>query len=150
MWLTHNTPTQGDTYSYIVVPKLSAEDFSMTANETLGKIQILANTPQIQAVYNSKVQVLQIVFWAPGTIDAGIIRVNSDTACLVQIKLNNNEVQISVANPTQLPQYNEITITLGKVLKGNQCIANGSSTMIKFALDDGELAGSSKTIVCTS
>ena len=48
-----NQKGNGDTYEYFVIPNVSLASVDKTANHSLDAIQILTNTPKIQAVYHS-------------------------------------------------------------------------------------------------
>ena len=70
-WLTRQTtpPITGDSISYIVVPGVTLSSFtSSVANQTLQDIVILSNTPELQAVYHSPLNILGATFFTAGSL----------------------------------------------------------------------------------
>jgi chondroitin AC lyase len=150
IWLDHGMNPQNSSYQYIVVPGIDLAE--MEAYEKSLPVKILANSPEVQGVQHTGLDISQIVFYKPGkmkitesvdiSIDSpGLVMVNSDK------KLIKN---ITVADPSR--NLNSIH------LKVNSCIigqgkdfvavwneANGF-TDITIDLPKGENAGQSISI----
>ncbi len=109
-WIDHGMEPQNASYQYIVVPGMTNESIETYVKDL--PIQIVANTPEIQAVSNKKAGITQIVFY-----QAGKARISEDmhlvsrNACLVMLKTPDGELkEISVADPSRKLKSVEIQI----------------------------------------
>jgi chondroitin AC lyase len=115
IWIDHGPRPSNATYEYFIMP--GASDSSRVR-----QVQVLSNTPELQAVAHKRLGILAIAFRAPGEI-AGI---EVDQPCLILRRGN----MLSVSNPRNSP----LTVNL-KI--------NGRS--LNFELPDGPSAGSTVT-----
>jgi chondroitin AC lyase len=139
LWFNHgNNPTDA-TYQYIVVPDKSLTDFQTTAN----------NHGFIVTENNSTVQALRkgnqygIIFYEAGTatMDDGL-SITSDKAAMVLVEKDDQNLQISVSDPTY--SASEIKLTLNRMFEGVDSTPEGN-TELAFILPDGDYTGSTVT-----
>jgi chondroitin AC lyase len=116
LWLDHGVKPKNASYAYFVL--LDAEEAS--------NIKVLANTPDLQAALNTKLNLLAAAFWKVGTLDAGDLKIEVDQPCMV---LARNQ-QITVSNPRNQPLVVNLKV-------------NGIA--LTFNLPAGAMAGSSIT-----
>jgi len=99
LWLDHGAQPANAKYEYIVVPA--------TTEQAMGKagqqIKILANTPEIQAVKHTGLNICQMIFYTSGEIQVSEnVKVGLDSPGLVMVKTEGSSVkQISVADPSR-------------------------------------------------
>ncbi|HNX55827.1 MAG TPA: polysaccharide lyase family 8 super-sandwich domain-containing protein [Prolixibacteraceae bacterium] len=98
LWINHGSSVQNGSYEYIVVPATSLNDMETNSKRP---IEILANTPEIQAVKHSELNISQVVFYQSGEIQLSPeIKVGCDSPGIVMIKTDGKAVKtISVADP---------------------------------------------------
>ncbi len=100
-WIEHGNRPKNAGYQYIVVPGMTLEETESYSKEL--PIQILANTPEIQAVRNKDSETVQMVFYQPGKVritdDFHLI---SNNPCLIMIRSTNGQpAEISIADPSR-------------------------------------------------
>ena len=114
MWVDHGDHPQGEQYAYIVSPA-KANVAAMNAYP-VENIVILANTDTIQAVKQSALNMLAIVFYKPGSITDHQISVSVNKPCIVLLKQLETETPLLyVCDPTQNENKIELTIQLPKL-----------------------------------
>lgn len=105
LWIDHGTNPESATYSYIVVPNIDsnkkAQQYDMSA------VDIIENTGAIQAVYNKKLDLLQVIFHQAGTVNFIGRSVTVNRPCALM--LNQGEV-VTVSNPSQT--YSNILVSI--------------------------------------
>ena len=82
--LNHGLRPQNEAYNYIIVPV--GEDASAKAktDEEVAQIEILANTPAVQAVRHRSLKLLGVVFWQAGMVALpGAGRVAANQPCVL-------------------------------------------------------------------
>lgn len=101
LWIDHGHSPNQEKYACIVVPGINEAQVGRYREDT--RIQILANTPEMQAVEHTGLQIAQIVFYEPGEIMlAGGVKVRADTPGLVMVHTNGNSVKkLTFADPTR-------------------------------------------------
>lgn len=67
LWLDHGARPGGAEYAYIVLPAVDQQTLEDYAAQP--QIQILSNSPEIQAVWHRGLEMAQIVFYQHGSID---------------------------------------------------------------------------------
>lgn len=100
LWISHGSRPRGAGYQYIVVPAVSKQEIKHEANNS--SIQILSNTPAIQAVENKRLNIFEGIFYKPGTlvISDNLKLVMQDPG-IIMIKRHNGAITaISVADPS--------------------------------------------------
>jgi hypothetical protein len=111
--IEHGPHPKNATYTYFV---FAGDDHS-------ADIEILSNTPQLQAVRCQKLKLTGVAFWQPGKLEAGPT-IEADQPCLVLV----GEKRVSVSTPKNQP----LTVN----------ISFDGGSPITFDLPGGAMAGS--------
>lgn len=111
LWIDHGVRPHDETYEYIVVP--AAETADLERYERSGPVEILENTPLVQAVRHRELNRTQVVFYAAGEIKVNeYISVSADNPCILMVKSNGKAIdQIAVADPTHKLTALQLTTT---------------------------------------
>ncbi|MES2446331.1 MAG: polysaccharide lyase family 8 super-sandwich domain-containing protein [Bacteroidota bacterium] len=112
LWFNHGLDPVNQSYAYIVKPGISQVEMK---SKPISTIKIVSNTPLIQAVEHSDLNMLQVVFYEAGTLtsDGAVITVNQP--CVVLIKnINTQNPIFSVSDPTQ--KLTDLTINFNSTL----------------------------------
>lgn len=137
LWIEHGSNPQNAGYQYIVVP--SANESEMERRIAGGDIRILANTREIQAVQNTNLNIVEIVFYKAGGIqlDNGLT-IMIDSPGMVIIKMDRSEVkQITVSDPSRKNSKIHLTVT-GKFLpddKNYKSVWNADKGVSEIAVE---------------
>lgn len=125
IWIQHGEKPKESCYAYLILPGASAE--TVAARSRKPDVVILKNTPALQAVRHTKLNLTQAVFHVPGTLDCGGGKtISVDKPCILLLDGNNHK--LTLADPTQ--RLADVTVTL-----------DGKSA--RYALPAGAQAGSS-------
>nr|WP_121269191.1 chondroitinase-AC [Pedobacter schmidteae] len=135
LWINHGIKPLAGKYAYVVLPGVKAA--ADIKKSKASAIQILANTADIQSVYHPSLDMLQAVFYLPGSIVLGSFEVKTDKACMLLIKNVNGRQLISIADPFQKEKMATLSI---KDLKTGKEVSH----TVFFPQD--ELAGASVEI----
>jgi chondroitin AC lyase len=120
IWLGH--PAESSSYAYMLVPEATAR--KLQGYVTHSPIDILSNTPGLQAARANASGITGILFYEAGKLDAGALCIAADRPCAVVLRRES----LYVADPTQ--KERQVTLTI-----------NGNALPVK--LPAGEMAGSS-------
>lgn len=101
LWIDHGSRPSDGSYEYLVVPATSLE--KMEQNHSKTNIVILENTPEIQAVMNTRLGICQVVFYESGEVAISEhLKLTSDNPGIVMLKMRNRQItEISVADPNR-------------------------------------------------
>ncbi|MDF2188191.1 polysaccharide lyase family 8 super-sandwich domain-containing protein [Paraflavitalea sp. CAU 1676] len=101
LWLDHGTQPQQASYAWIAVPAIAAKD--VEAYRKQQAIEIISNTPSLQAVRHKTLQQTGIVFYTPGQIKlTEQITLTADQPCILLVSMRAGQVmQIAASDPTQ-------------------------------------------------
>ncbi|MCF6358280.1 MAG: polysaccharide lyase beta-sandwich domain-containing protein, partial [Draconibacterium sp.] len=101
LWIDHGTRPSDKTYEYIVVPATSAE--KLQQNSSKENITIISNTPEIQAVKHTDLNMCQVVFYKAGEIQVtDNLKLVCDNPGIVMLKMKGEKItEISVADPNR-------------------------------------------------
>ena len=109
--IDHGKQPQGGKYAYIVVPnKQTAAE--LNAYRQKASVEILKNTPDLQAVHHKKLGIWQMVFYRPGTFKHQGLTVHVDKPCALMLKEEKSQPILHVADPGQTMQPILIEVTL--------------------------------------
>ncbi len=146
-----NCPTDAS-YQYIVVPGVTTEELSAT-NAHNRNIEILSNTPVIQAVKHNGLGICQIVFYEAGEVE--ITRrasVRMDSQGMTMLKMDGDRiVELSVSDPSR--ELASLSVTVPGIYnsQGENFTTRPddgeNSTTVVIDLPTDVYAGSSVTIV---
>lgn len=108
LWFDHGYKPSHDSYAYIIVPnKKNAEELDAYNVEN---IQICTNNDSVQAVYNKKLNILEVIFLRAATLEFNdvIIKSNHPIAMIVK-NIGGKEIIMHIADPTQSKSLIKIT-----------------------------------------
>ena len=148
-WIDHGTKPVNASYQYVVVPGMTNEKIETYRSDL--PIQVLANTPEIQAVRNKKTGTTQMVLYQPGKVRiTDDLHLISNNPCLIMIESElGDPTQISVADPSRKLETVEIMINReiaeGKSYEVSWDEIDGYSTVL-IDLPQGDYAGQSIVI----
>jgi chondroitin AC lyase len=133
LWFDHGLQPQYQSYQYIVVPGIDAEDLAACASDL--PITLLSNTEKVQAVSHDRLCITGVVFHQAGEFAIGNdLTVGLDKPGLVLLNLNKG--MINLCDPTSI--FEEITLTLKK--------GNGNVQSKTVKLPAGIYAGKSVSV----
>ena len=113
MWVDHGKSPKGDTYAYVLLPGLSAEQTKAYAAKP--GMTVLSNTPQVQAACAEAEGVTGINFWEAGSLPAAGVSV--DAPASVTLREDDTQLVVGLSDPTMLHE-GEITLQIDKTVKG--------------------------------
>lgn len=106
--IDHGKNVKNETYAYAVFPNMSKQALNKTSKAQ--PYQILSNTEAIQAVHFDTGT--SVVFHKPGTLKLiDNIEISSSVPAILLYKENNNNMSITLSDPTQKLKSGQITIT---------------------------------------
>lgn len=150
LWVDHgNRPSEGS-YEYIVLPATTVgkvADYAVSP-----KVRVLSNTPSLQAVWNSTLDILQIVCYAADEISLGDLTLKMDSPGIIMVKGTKGNIrEISVADPSRKLSKMHFRINKNIDSMPDDCITyrddKENMTGISINLPQGQYAGQSVTIV---
>lgn len=115
LWLDHGSRVSDGSYQYIVVPGVSVEELAQIAAQP--HVNVISNTPAVQAVWHEKLLMLQAVFWRPGSVHIpNGMSVEVDEPCIVLLTPGDDQWRIVVTNPEnpQLTVHMTVVDQFGK------------------------------------
>ena len=148
LWIDHGQQPRNANYQYIVVPATTEQEMDKAGQQ----ITILSNTPGIQAVKHSGLNICQVVFYTSGEIKVSEnLTVGMDSPGTVMVKTDGAAVkQISVADPSR--KLGKIHVTVSQKMEksgGNfRSFWNEKKRVSEISIDlpQGVYAGQSVTI----
>ena len=101
-------------YAYIVLPgKATIADMQAYAAHV--PVEILSNTSDVQAVRHSALDLLQVVFYAPGRVTCDGFTVEADRPCALMLKgLGTNVLMLHISDPGQTMQPICVSVSKGR------------------------------------
>jgi chondroitin AC lyase len=97
-----------DAYAYAVLPGVKPESLTDTARSL--PFTVLANTSQVQAVRFTKENLIEAVFFAPGSIHCADGDLSVDRASVVMLRQSDGKWELSLSDPLQLPGAGDVNI----------------------------------------
>ncbi len=96
LWIDHGKNPDGGSYEYVVLPDCKGA----AAPEEVGRLEVLSNTPAVQAVRHKGLKLLEAAFRQPAKLAGGRgWELSVDQPCLLLCRETGEGVQISVSNP---------------------------------------------------
>lgn len=151
LWFDHGRSPDHASYQYIVVPDITEQELTESSQNNRG-IEILANTPEIQAVKNRDLGICQLAFYQAGEVEitAGLT-VSMASQGMAMLQMEGERIKtLTLGDPSR--KLGKIMITLPGIYepKGKQFIAlpdrQVGRTTIIADLPQGVYAGKSITI----
>jgi chondroitin AC lyase len=129
LWIDHGTAPQGAGYEYTVIPGTTAAEVARLASHS--DVDVLANTPNMQAVYSSTLKLAEIAFREAGVLETRLGTVGADHSCLLLVRQVESGWRVTASNPENQ------ALTLHVTVKGKQA---------SIELPGGNFAGSSVSV----
>ncbi len=149
LYFDHGIRPSKTSYSYIAIPNAEKEAVKAYASEI--PVEIVSNTPEIQAVYHKKLDILQAVFYEEGelTMSNGM-KIGVDTPCILMLKRQEGGVAISVQNPRN--EYAQIGITINEQFASDKAVWDEKTekSTIRATTRNGLFSGESVQVNITS
>ncbi|MCC6123871.1 MAG: polysaccharide lyase 8 family protein [Pirellulales bacterium] len=141
LWIDHGVKPAAKSYEYVVVPGIAAAEMDRRLKRP--QIEVLGNSPEMQAVRHPALGITQIAFYQPGKLATSATRIACDSKCLVIVREQGDKVRLAVANPKNQPL--DVALELNREFRGEGCLWDAAKgvTRIRLALPGGDLAGSS-------
>ncbi|MGW0854803.1 polysaccharide lyase family 8 super-sandwich domain-containing protein [Streptomyces sp. NPDC002690] len=143
--LSHGTAPANDAYAYVLLPGATASRTAARAAEPT--VEILANTPAVQAIRENCSGVVAANFFAAGTA-AGI---TAGAPCSVILRRTRNTLTVAVSDPTHTAS--SVTVRLvhtGTVVSADPRIAvDTASPTLAFTVNTAGAAGATAEAVFT-
>lgn len=116
LWLNHGLKPQNAAYAYLVVPNLAPA--GIEAYRRQASVEILANTPALQAVRHRQLNCSQVVFYQPGEIHLdGDLTLKAGSPCMVMVETNKKGIaRITLSDPSR--QLNTVELSLTSRFEG--------------------------------
>ena len=149
-WIDHGKRPSEQTYEYIVVPATSINELEQ--NRSKDNIIILSNTPEVQAVLHSELNICEAVFYKAGEVQVtNNIKLACDSPGIVIVKTDGqNILEISASDPNrELRKMSlSVSVKMEKRGKGYKAIWNAEDGVSDIYIDlpEGHYAGKSVTI----
>ena len=151
LWFDHGNRPSGATYEYIVVPDVDDQEMKETSPENR-HIEILSNTPEIQAVKSNKQQICQLAFYRAGEVEvAEGLNFRMESQGMAMLMLHDNRIkEISVADPSR--KLGSVLLSVSGIynVSGEGYVAladnNQNKTYFVIELPQGVYLGKSVTI----
>ena len=125
LWIEHGARPAA-AYSYIILPGVEAGQTAAYAAHP--PIEILRNTPPLQAVRDPRSKRTLAIFFAAGELQTPAGKLAVDRPCAVSLRETDSNPAVMIADPTQLSAHIQLTF--------------GNKTM-SVDLPQGEAAGKS-------
>lgn len=150
LWLDEGTHPQDTSYAYIVVPATTVQE--MAAGTDAQKIRILSNTPDIQAVTHTGLNISEVVFYTSGEIRlSNFLKLGMESPGMVMVKTDGAALKsISVSDPSRKLSRLHLTVSqeINKSGKNFVSVWNKEKGVSEIAVDLPQTvyAGESVTI----
>lgn len=150
LWINHGNHPSDAAYEYIVVPATSEQRLEKISHATA--IKILKNTPQLQAVKNSRLNICEAVFYIAGELMiSNKLKLIADSPAIVMIRTDAGNIKsISVEDPTRKLAMINLSVSAKLEKQGKNFKAswneNKKASTISIDLPKTVYAGKSVTI----
>lgn len=143
LWFDHGVNPDDESYNYILIPNATKTDLEEMEDQL--PFQII-NLKNMQEVISLDGTIAGIVFYEPtkSYVFGGI---EVDQPCLVMLKKMENEIQLSVSDPTQ--KLKELNLILSGEYSGDLVTTEAGKTKLKIALPQEGEAGKTVTLKLT-
>ena len=101
VWIDHGRAPQDGSYAYTVFPGASAEEMAKLANRA--EMDVLANTSDVQAVYDRSLKLAEIAFRKAGELRTPLGAVKVDHSCLLLVRKEASGWKVTASNPENEP-----------------------------------------------
>ena len=141
LWIEHGAFVENGMYEYIVLPDATSTDMINYDADTA--IEVVQNTPTLQAVRQQEIGACGAVFYELGMLDGGAgWTISVDQPCVLLMREIEEGVQLTLANPENMPLSVVVEVDRALVGPGSTPI-DATRTRIEVTLPDGVMAGQS-------
>jgi chondroitin AC lyase len=150
LWMDHGQRVTNGKYAYVVVPAATVDQMAETKENR--NIEVVSNTPDLQAVSHKRLNLHQCVFYKGGEVNLpGGLKLGCDSQGVVMVKTQNGRVvSVSAADPSRKLQKIHLTLSGEVILSGEpvNCTFDKTKneTSVAIGLPLGVYAGKSVTI----
>jgi chondroitin AC lyase len=102
LWIDHSHTPEAARYQYTVLPGASLKQVSERARKPV--IRVLSNEEDIQAVWNSDLKIMMVVFRKPGFLVTPIGRIKVNHSCMLLARKVAGVWKITASNPENQPR----------------------------------------------
>ena len=102
LWFDHGVSPNNESYEYIVRPNTTLDE--LKKGKVINPINIITNTPYLQAVHNLQVNLIQAVFYRAGQLKVSDeFTIQASAPCILMVQLNKKDQikQITVSDPNR-------------------------------------------------
>jgi chondroitin AC lyase len=151
MYFNHGSRPGNASYQYIVVPDVDETELAETAGNNR-EIEILSNTPDLQAVKSTKTGICQVTFYKSGELQISEgLKIEMGSQGMAMLKLGGNRVrEVTLSDPSR--KLSRLLLTISGVYdsKGDgfttQPDKTQNKTLFMVDLPQGVYAGKSVTV----
>lgn len=148
LWFDHGKQPRGADYAYIVVPDVSQANLAASAGNNRS-IDILSNTPDLQAVSHRGLGISQVAFYRAGAIEvAPGLTVRLASQGMVMLRTEDGRItSLTVADPSRQLSRMILTLSGKHTLSGEGVVTlpgtGKDETVLLIDLPQGEYVGKS-------
>ena len=102
LWIDHGVSPNNESYEYIVRPNTNLDE--LEKGKVTNPIDIISNTPYLQAVQNKEVNLIQAVFYRAGQLEIiDELTIQASAPCILMVQLNQKDQveKITVSDPNR-------------------------------------------------
>ena len=149
-WINHGNTPDNASYEYIVWPNIRLGEME---EEKINTLEIISNTPYLQAVRNTKVQLLQAVFYKAGELIVGAdLKIKASAPCILMLQSDQKGeiVKITASDPNR--ELSALVLKVSKKIEASGehfktfWNTEDNSSEIIIDLPQGNFAGQSVVI----
>jgi hyaluronate lyase len=135
MWIDHGINPINDSYSYVILPNTTSKEVMSYAKNP--EITILENRKEVQAVKNTRLNIIGINFWEDAIETVEYITCHKKASIMIMEAAGS--LEISLSDPT-MENEGAIYIELDKVAKGmvyttDEVVIERLTPTIKFSVN---------------
>ncbi len=149
IWLDHGIHPQNEKYEYIILPGVNKKSLVRKLKKTA--VETMVNTNELQAVRHQKLNIVQAVFYQPGTLKISEqISITTANPCMMMIEFRRNRpVRITVSDPNRDLESLSFSLTVkvqGRTDLLSEWDEEKKTSHLTLKLPTGIYAGKSKVI----
>jgi chondroitin AC lyase len=147
LWIDHGSRPADASYQYTVLPAVAPS--AVQAYKNKADIQVISNTPALQAVLHKGLQRTEVVFYQPGKVSLGSnMTLTARHPCIVMVKMEGKSIrEISVSDPTHKLRQLELEVNTSLTGEGSdwKIKKENNSSTLEVTLPQEGYAG--KTVI---
>lgn len=113
LWVNHGVSPDNESYEYIVRPNTNLDE--LKKGKVTNPIDIISNTPYLQAVVNNKLKLIQAVFYKNGQFEvSNDLKIQATAPCIILVQMDQEDQieQITVSDPNR--ELSVLTLRISK------------------------------------